>query len=70
MDRLSTPCYQCPRHCPGCHNPETCKAWAEYQRQKDIFTAQRRAVVYTDSMMSEYKKQSRYSKDWRANFAK
>ena len=31
-----TPCHHCGKHAPGCHNPETCPDWKEYQEQHAI----------------------------------
>lgn len=29
---VNSPCLDCPDRTPGCHKPETCSAWAEFQK--------------------------------------
>lgn len=28
---VNSPCLDCPDRTPGCHKPEACSAWAEFQ---------------------------------------
>lgn len=28
---VNSPCLDCPDRAPGCHNPDICSAWAEFQ---------------------------------------
>lgn len=29
---VNSPCLDCPDRTPGCHKPEACSAWAEFQK--------------------------------------
>lgn len=29
---VNSPCLDCPDRAPGCHKPEVCSAWAEFQK--------------------------------------
>lgn len=57
MKGAQPPCLDCRRRRVGCHDPETCKAWAEY-------TAQAKAVqADTDRRRSQHELLCEYSKN-------
>lgn len=56
MAKVKPPCRpSCPRRCPGCHNPDTCRDWRDYCAQK----AEQDTVVHTalaeERLMDNYR---------------
>lgn len=37
--RPDSPCRDCLRRYPGCHNADTCEAWMEYQEEQKKYKA-------------------------------
>jgi pyruvate-formate lyase-activating enzyme len=55
MPRVKPPCRpNCPRRCPGCHNPDTCRAWRDYCEKKAEYDATIRAVRGKEVLMYNY----------------
>ena len=51
------PCLRdCPRRFPGCHDPETCKPWADYTAALDAYNARVRAARAEHALLVEYTK--------------
>jgi len=71
MARPPSPCYLCPLHRPGCHDPETCKDWKEYQAQQDASNKKRKAILQVESLLTSYKKERyRFARNRRPSNAK
>ena len=49
-----SPCYQCERRQPGCHNVETCEGWRKHTEEKE----RRMAAEQRHREMEEYKVES------------
>lgn len=49
-----SPCLDCRDRRPGCHNPETCKPWAEYEAAKEARYAQEDRVRQHNLIVSGY----------------
>lgn len=64
---IQPPCQGCPDRREGCHNPEVCSKWADYQRKREAEAASR--PPYQDIvMMAEYIRQRRkryWPQKWR-----
>ncbi|BAK99188.1 hypothetical protein OBV_19900 [Oscillibacter valericigenes Sjm18-20] len=55
MQKIKPPCHpDCPRRSPGCHNPETCRAWRDYCAQKAEYDAIARAARNEENLMYTY----------------
>lgn len=70
MRRPDPPCAAvCPRRSPGCHDPEVCPAWGEYQtalaEYKAILAAGRRAVDDYEKVRNARDDREMLKKRWR-----
>jgi len=55
MAKVKPPCRpNCPRRCPGCHNPETCPDWKTYLQRKSAYDSTMAAVRAEQNMMHDY----------------
>lgn len=50
-------CLDCRRHRVGCHDPETCKAWAEYTAQAKAVQADKDRRRSQQALLFEYGKE-------------
>ncbi len=56
MARVKPPCRpNCPRRCPGCHNPETCPDWRDYCTRKAEQDAAVQAARAENNLMHNYR---------------
>lgn len=56
MKGAQPPCLDCRRRRVGCHDPETCKAWAEYIAQAKAVQADKDRRRFRQELLYEYGK--------------
>lgn len=55
MTRPASPCKDCTRRAPGCHNEETCPPWKAFQLQQKQFHAARATVRTEERIADDYR---------------
>lgn len=45
MSPWKSPCRDCTRRAPGCHNVETCEDWREWVKARDAWRAHKKKEV-------------------------
>ncbi len=56
MKGIQSPCMNCLRRRVGCHDPEACKAWAEYAAQAKAVQADTDRRRLQRELLCEYSK--------------
>lgn len=51
------PCYQCEARRPGCHNPEACALWADFEAAKRAFETAKQPVWDEHEITASYIRQ-------------
>lgn len=57
MKGAQPPCLDCRRRRVGCHDPETCRAWAEYTAQAKAVQADKDRRRSQQGLLFEYGKE-------------
>lgn len=65
MSKPNSPCRDCPRRAPGCHNKDTCPAWGRYQDELLVYNTRHRAYLEEENFMTDYDTARRKRRDRR-----
>lgn len=56
MSKPDSPCRDCRRRAPGCHDAAVCSAWGQYQRDLAAWHDMYRAATVSQAEMDNYDK--------------
>lgn len=53
------PCYQCDKRRPGCHDPQECAAWADFEQAQAAFRAAKNSAWAEAEIAGNYVRHKR-----------
>jgi len=56
MSKPDSPCRDCRRRAPGCHDATACPAWGQYQQDLAVWHELYRAATISQAEMDNYDK--------------